>query len=77
MLKPEAIARTLANGTSFGRLLRDARLAHAYEALSRPGTAGKRVGDIAYAAGFSDHSLFSRAFKQRFGLTPRQCLAAD
>ena len=66
-----------ANGTSFGRLLRDARLAHAYEALSRPGTAGKRVGDIAYAAGFSDHSLFSRAFKQRFGLTPRQCLAAD
>lgn len=63
-----------ANGTSFRRLLRDVRLAHAYEALNDPGTSRRRISDVAYAVGFSDHSLFSRTFKHRFGMAPRDCI---
>jgi AraC-like DNA-binding protein len=29
------------------------------------------VTEIAYATGFSDLSYFSRAFRRRFGMTPR------
>ena len=31
---------------------------------------GMRIGDIAYASGFSDISHFNRSFRRRFGLTP-------
>ena len=30
----------------------------------------KRVGDVAYAAGFSDLSYFNRCFRRRYGVTP-------
>lgn len=33
----------------------------------------RTVGEVAYSWGFSDVSHFSRAFKQRFGVSPRDC----
>lgn len=33
----------------------------------------RTVGEVAYSWGFSDVSHFSRAFKLRFGVTPRDC----
>jgi len=40
-------------------------------------SAGQRVTDVALNCGFSDFSHFSRAFKSRFGMTPRSLLAAS
>jgi AraC-like DNA-binding protein len=46
------------------------------EACSRdllaPGLAGRPVGEIAYGRGFSDAAHFSRAFRERFGCSPRE-----
>ncbi len=45
------------------------------EACSRdlldPRVAGRTVGEIAYGRGFSDAAHFSRAFRERFGCSPR------
>jgi len=60
-----------AHGTSFSRLLRDTRLARSFEMLHEPATR-RHVGEIAYLNGFSDHSGFSKIFKQRYGKTPRE-----
>lgn len=35
------------------------------------------VGEIALSLGFSDHSGFSRAFKKRFGYTPKSALGRE
>ena len=40
--------------------------------LADPGRAGRRVTDIAYAVGFKDASHFTRAFKSRYGVSPRE-----
>jgi len=46
------------------------------EACSRdlmdPRAAGRTVGEIAYGRGFSDAAHFSRAFRERFGCSPRE-----
>jgi len=46
------------------------------EACSRdlldPRLAGRTVGEIAYGRGFSDAAHFSRAFRERFGCSPRE-----
>lgn len=60
-----------ANGTSFSRLLRDTRLARSFEMLHDNGIR-RQVGEIAYLNGFSDHSIFSKAFRQRYGKTPSE-----
>jgi AraC family transcriptional activator of tynA and feaB len=49
------------------------RLDHCRRDLLQPKLKRRTVGEIAYSWGFSDVSHFSRAFKQRFGLTPRDC----
>lgn len=59
-----------AHGTSFSQLLRDTRLARSYEMLHEPIMA-RQIGEIACVNGFSDHSVFSKAFKQRYGKTPK------
>lgn len=40
--------------------------------LAEPRLRARSVGEVAYAWGFSDLSHFSRAFKQRFGVSPRR-----
>jgi AraC-like DNA-binding protein len=47
------------------------RLDACERALAGAGSAGRTITEIAYAAGFSDAAHFSRAFQQRFGMTPR------
>jgi AraC-like DNA-binding protein len=40
--------------------------------LLEPRLAGRPVADIAYGRGFSDAAHFSRAFRERFGCSPRE-----
>jgi len=40
--------------------------------LLEPRLAGRAVADIAYSRGFSDAAHFSRAFRERFGCSPRE-----
>lgn len=58
-------------GTSFGRWLLESRLQACRRALSDPAQHGRTISDIAYAVGFGDLSHFSKAFRMRFGETPR------
>jgi AraC-like DNA-binding protein len=56
------------SGRSFTQHLLQTRLEKAAELLAAD--AGRRVGDIAIAAGFTDLSHFNRSFRRRFGDTP-------
>lgn len=64
-----------ARGTSFGRHLLEQRLAACRADLADPALADHTISAIAFARGFNDLSHFSRAFKARFGITPRRCRA--
>ncbi len=55
--------------------IRDRRLMLAMRLLTEAGGARRRVAQVAYAAGFADEKTFSRAFKRRFGLLPREARA--
>jgi AraC-like DNA-binding protein len=52
------------------------RLEQCRRELADPRLAQRPVSEIAYAWGFSDMSHFSRAFKARFGQSPREWRAA-
>lgn len=56
--------------------IRERRLLRALRLLTRPGTR-LRISAVAYAAGFADEKTFSRAFRRRFGVAPRQAGPAD
>lgn len=60
-------------GTTFGEFLRDIRLdlAHAALEAGSPGT----ISAIAFDCGFGDLSHFNKAFRHRFGATPRDIRA--
>ena len=49
----------------------DRRLEACSRDLLDPREAGRAVGEIAYGRGFSDAAHFSRAFRERFGCSPR------
>lgn len=55
---------------SFSHYLRERRLQRARAALSSPDLQ-QSVSEIGYQAGFSDAANFSRAFRERFGVSPR------
>ena len=58
------------DGASLRERLREARLRAAERRLSAPGEI-RSITEVAYGCGFSDASSFARAFRARFGLTPR------
>jgi len=48
------------------------RLDAAYRDIGDPGLAGRSISEIAFSWGFNDAAHFSRAFRARFGCTPRE-----
>lgn len=56
-------------GAAFGERLRRIRLATARDALSRRNRS-RTIAEIAYSAGFTDLSSFSRTYRKTFGETP-------
>jgi len=65
-----------AQGESFGRYVLARRLEQCRRNLADPSLAHRQIAEIAYAWGFNDQSHFSRAFRQRFGLSPREFRAS-
>ena len=67
------------SGTSIVRLIQSRRLEQCERALANPAQTHRKVGEIAFAWGFSDLTHFCRLFKKRSGMTPREyrrhCLA--
>ena len=60
------------SGSSFTHYLRERRLQRTSAELSNPDEAHHSISEIAYRNGFSDSAHFSRAFRHRFGLSPRE-----
>lgn len=58
---------------TIGRAIWDRRLERCRGELVDPSTADCSITEIAHRWGFSDSQHFSRAFRQRYGLTPREC----
>lgn len=59
-------------GLRFHDHLWDARLDSAYRQLADPALSRRTIAEIAYAAGFKSTAHFSRAFRRRFNLSPRE-----
>ncbi|WP_283179073.1 AraC family transcriptional regulator [Gemmobacter sp. 24YEA27] len=57
--------------TTLGAWIRDMRLTAAQEDLATPGDR-RSIGEIAWTRGFPDQAQFSRAFRARFGMTPKE-----
>jgi acetamidase/formamidase/AraC-like DNA-binding protein len=60
------------SGSSFTHYLRERRLQRTSAELSNPAEAHHSISEIAYRNGFNDSAHFSRAFRHRFGLSPRE-----
>jgi AraC-like DNA-binding protein len=58
-------------GTTIGSWLRERRLEGCWRDLADPGLAHRSVGAIASSWGLVDAAQFSRAFRARYGTTPR------
>ena len=59
-------------GQSVMRYVLSHRLERAARSLMQKGLKHSRIGEIAHDCGFITHSHFSRAFKNRFGVTPKE-----
>lgn len=59
-----------AEGTNFTEFVLNHRLARAYRMLTDHGSIGRRISDIAHAAGFNDLSYFNRTFRRAYGASP-------
>jgi AraC-like DNA-binding protein len=69
-LKPRTLNRLLSKeGTSFIRLLKDARYDSAQQLLRDPSAP---ILSIAWSLGYADASAFSRAFRRWSGMTPTE-----
>lgn len=62
-------------GTTFSDFLRTARLDLAFRLLQERGVVADTIASIAYDTGFSDISVFNRAFRRRFDATPSEIRA--
>ncbi|XOC86714.1 acetamidase/formamidase family protein [Hyphomicrobium sp. DY-1] len=59
-------------GSNFTTYIRERRLQRAWADLSNPVDAHQSISEIAYRVGFCDPAHFSRAFRHRFGIPPRE-----
>lgn len=57
--------------TSLMRYVWNTRLTHCHKQLSSPDCFPNRISEIALQWGFNDFSHFSRAFKKKYGVSPR------
>ena len=89
--RPDLSVADIAHGTSISRAqlyrlfasqdksvhgtLREERLARSMSYLKQPESDRLSIGAIAYACGFSDQAVFSKLFRQRFDMTPREARA--
>lgn len=64
-----------AGGEGIAATIRNARLDRAYERIVRAPKTGFKIGPIMACCGLTDPAAFSRAFRQRFGLSPRDLFA--
>lgn len=58
---------------SFGRWVLNNRLGACRRLLKDPSWSHTPISTIAYSCGFNDLSHFNRCFKERYGMTPREC----
>jgi AraC-like DNA-binding protein len=58
-------------GATSRDLIREERLRVARTRLYSAGWARHSIAEVAYASGFTSHASFSTAFRQEFGMTPR------
>lgn len=58
-------------GETFSQFVMEQRLKRAFDLLTDSQHGNRRIGDIALEIGFGDLSTFNRAFRRRFGDTPR------
>jgi acetamidase/formamidase/AraC-like DNA-binding protein len=59
-------------GDNFSHYVKERRLQRAWADLSNPAEATHSISEIAYRYGFADSAHFSRSFRARFGLSPRE-----
>ena len=59
-------------GDNFTQYVRERRLQRAWTDLSNPAEVHRSISEIAYRYGFSESAHFSRTFRHRFGLPPRE-----
>lgn len=60
-----------AEGDTLNRMIWQRRLDHCRRELLDPAQARRSITEIAFSWGFSDSQHFSRSFKARFGMSPR------
>ena len=60
------------SGTSFVQTLNATRLDRASDLLADPRAGGLSIAEIAFRTGFLDPGYFTRLFRKRFGITPRE-----
>jgi acetamidase/formamidase/AraC-like DNA-binding protein len=60
------------SGDNFTHYVRERRLQRAWADLANPAEAHHTISEIAYRYGFADSAHFSRTFRHRFGLSPRE-----
>jgi AraC family transcriptional activator of tynA and feaB len=60
-------------GMTVSEYIWKSRLEHSFGDLRNADNQGRTITDIAFTWGFSNAAHFSRAFKEAYGITPREC----